>query len=520
MKGIFILCAIALSLTLTPARGQATGPQYRQFFFNPYLFNPAFVGINNRAEANLVYRQQWINFADAPVAMGANVQFPTSNRVALGFNVFSEKQVLLRNTNFTATFGYIVPIAANQSLRFGLSGGVGLNKLDLTADELNTNDPVIANASGNNFYVNGNFGVVYTNAGLKLGFALTDIFKSNSFSAGSFNELKLSNLKNRLYSASYKFDLDVMGNVSLEPYVLYRQSADGLQDAWEVASLVYFKDKFWTGGSYNQNNGLALFLGMNVKETFRFSYSYEFPPFGSGFTSNSSHELHLGIKLGNKKSKYVAKTSRGAVPVYREVENDAVIPEDESQEAIAEVESDEVHQEVENNAVTRPPENNSVIPVEEKSISDPAMTSGGKKHQKRFVISNQLHPVETEAPIVTPIVTKEEEPAKVIPVTPAKAEEINRKTPKAPALKPNEAFTMTRGHYYVVVGVFGVLDNSMRFTKEMISKGYHVNVALNPENDMYYVYIDSTFDEEEAKKVRNEYKRKNLFKDAWVFTLE
>jgi len=461
--------------------GQTPGPFYRQFFFNPYLFNPAYVGINNELEANLVYRQQWTNFKDAPVTAGVNVQFPTSERVALGFNLFSDKQVLLRNTTFMATFGYVLPIASNQSIRFGLSGGVGHNKLDLTAEELNTNDPAILNASTNNFYVDGNFGVVYTLAGLRVGFALTDIFKSNSFNTESFNNFELSNLRNRLYSVSYRFNVGVMGNVSLEPYVLYRQTEDGLQDAWEAASLIYFKDKFWTGGSYNQNNGLALFLGMNLKERFRFSYSYEFPPFNSGFTSTSSHELHLGIKLGKKKSKTVATTTTEAVPVLaNEALNDSIPP-------------------------------------------------GGNKNPGRIVAADGPQPKDME----TPIVIKEEERIKVIPKTPAKVEpakeipkapvkevEVKKEAPKTPAAKPRESFTATRGHYYVVVGVFSVLSHSMKFTKDMLDRGYYVNVILNPKNNYYYVYIHSTLDLEDARKVRNQYRWKNLFKEAWVFSME
>src|SRR5687767_10179713 len=140
---------------------------YRQFFANPYLFNPAYVGINNQTELNLSYRQQWVNFKDAPVVTGLNLQLPTNNRVALGFSLTTDKQVLLRNSTFMATFGYLIPIADNQSLRFGLSGGVGMNQLDMNAEELNTNDPAIINAAGNNFYVDGNVGIVYAHSGFK-----------------------------------------------------------------------------------------------------------------------------------------------------------------------------------------------------------------------------------------------------------------------------------------------------------------------------------------------------------------
>jgi hypothetical protein len=119
VAGIFII------LLATVAQAQNPGPFYRQFNFNPYLFNPAYVGINNQIEASVAYRQQWATFKDSPVTAGASFQLPQSDRVALGFNMMTDKQVLLQHSNVMATFGYVVPITHNQTIRFGLSGGVG-----------------------------------------------------------------------------------------------------------------------------------------------------------------------------------------------------------------------------------------------------------------------------------------------------------------------------------------------------------------------------------------------------------
>lgn len=416
----------------------------------------------------MVYRQQWTNFKDAPVTMGANLQFPASNRVAVGLNIFTDKQVLLRNSNFMATFGYVVPIAENQSLRFALSGGVGLNKLDLTADELNTNDPAILNATGNNWYVDGNFGVVYTNGGLRLGFALTDLFSSNTFNSESFNTFEFSNLRNRLFSASYRFSVNPTSNVSLEPYFLYRQSEDGLQDSWEAATLAYYKDTFWTGLSYKQYNGMAIFMGLNLKEKFRFSYSYEFPPSRSGLTSGSSHELHLGIKLRSKKTLTTVKRTS----TYKRALANAEIHKSSRGEEV-----------YDDSELEKPKE--------------PAV-SMSRKTSPEEVPHVDTTPVKAEAP--------------------AEQKAANIEKSKTPPSKTLESFTMTPNHHYVVVGVFKELSHSMKFSKEMIGEGHPVNVALNPKNNMYYVYLDSSTDAEEAKRMRNEFKRKNLLKEAWIFS--
>lgn len=475
------LLALVIVLLSTVAQAQNPGPFYRQFNFNPYLFNPAYVGINNQIEASVAYRQQWANFKDAPVTTGASLQLPESDRVALGFNFMTDRQVLLQHSNFMATFGYVLPISRNQSLRFGLSGGVGLNKLNLDAAELGTNDPVITRAQGTNYYVDGNFGAVYTYEGLRIGFALTDFFKSDPFNPETFNQFKMSNLRNRLFSASYRFNVGRMQEIALEPYALYRQTTDGIQDYFEVATVAYYKDKIWTGVSYNQNHGLGLILGMNVKDKFRFGYSYDFAGIGSKMASGGAHELHLGIRLASKKVSYAKKGAQSGTRVLaneqpkvnQKSSNVSVL---EKPSVLEEPADNEVHQ-------------------QRLSANDPLVTNSG----------NDKAPAN---------------PEKTDVAAPAKKTDVATAATKPVAKKTRENFTMTAGNHYVVIGVFKNLSGSMTYLKEMRDRGYPANVTLNPKNNFYYVFIHSGTDIEEARKKRNEYKLKNLFKEAWLFTME
>jgi type IX secretion system PorP/SprF family membrane protein len=459
-KGNVLLLVFFILSTMVYGQTYTHTSTYRQFFYNPYLFNPAFVGING-TEINLSYRQQWINFEDAPVMTGINYQHQSSGKVSFGFNLTSDKQVLLKKSSGLLTFGYTLPLGENHSLRFGLSGGVGLNTLDLDADELNSSDPAVINASNNSFYVDGNVGLVYNISNLRIGFAITDLFNSQSFTPETFNKFSLSNLRNRLYSISYRFNVGIMENFSIEPYFLYKQSQDGLQDSWEAASLIYYRNKVWTGAGYNENKGLAAFFGMNIKEKFKFSYSYEFPPFKSGEMSTSSHELHLTIKLGKKKAIKTVTTSKP---------QPKLVLASEPEEPVAEKED---------SVDTESPEN--------KTPGAPAKNISPESAAKKAATN---------------------------PVTPEK-----QSTGTPTSSRPAKSFTVARGHY-VVVGVFSMIEHSTRFTKQLMRNGYSANVTLNPKNHYYYVYIFSTYDLDEARRVRNQYRWKNLFKEAWVFTMD
>jgi type IX secretion system PorP/SprF family membrane protein len=273
-------------------------PTFRQFNLNPFLFNPAFNAIDNYTEVSLIHRQQWLKIDDAPVASGIAAQFALYSRASLGLSIVSQESVALRNTLAKMIFAYRIPIAKDHTLSFGLTFGVGFNDLDLE-DVDYSNDPAILNASDNKAYADASFGLVYTFKGLKLGFALPRIFGQPYISPQPLADNDFSQLLNQLYSVSYKFEVSP-DLIYVEPYFLYRLTRDK-QNSWEAATLIYFKERIWTGASYHDTQGVAFFLGMAINK-FRFGYSYELPPSAGEFTSTSSHELQLNLRIGEQKT--------------------------------------------------------------------------------------------------------------------------------------------------------------------------------------------------------------------------
>ena len=273
-------------------------PAFRQFNLNPFLFNPAFNAIDNYTEVSLIHRQQWVNIEDAPVASGIAAQLAFYSRASMGLSIVTQESVALRNTLAKTIFAYRIPVAKDQTLSFGLTLGVGYNDLDLEGADY-SNDPAILNASDNKAYADASFGLVYTFKGLKFGFALPRLFGQSYISPQKLADNELSQLLNQLYSLSYKFEVSP-DLIYIEPYFFYRLARDN-QNSWEAATLIYLKERIWTGASYHNTQGVAFFLGMAINK-FRFGYSYELPPTAGEFTSTSSHELQLNLRIGEQKT--------------------------------------------------------------------------------------------------------------------------------------------------------------------------------------------------------------------------
>ncbi len=427
-------------------------PAFRQFYFNPYLFNPAYAGMNGYTEISLLYRQQWLGFNNVPAATGFTIEYPTHNRASFGMNFLSHEVVALHTTSTQATFAYRIPITARQFLFFGLSGVAGYNNLNIN-DADYSNDPTILNAASNTFYGDANVGVVYALGGLRVGFTLPKLLGQTYFSPRDLVNTRYAQLRNQLYSASYKIRA---GNFSFEPYVLYRLNRD-LQDWWEAATMVYFKEAIWLGGSYHSSQGLGFFLGMNIKEKLRFGYSYELPPVNREFIATSSHELHLKLRLGKKRVfKWAA---RFAEP---EKVAEAILPQ--KKEPVPELNVEPSAEEV---AKEKPV---TVLPNDEERKEE--------KEPEKNIVKQEVQPEIKTTPLEQP--------------------------------------TLAAG-LYVIAGSFQNSDNAMTLQKRLSSLGYKdVKSGMNPINKLFYVYLFFSYDLEETRQAMQHYRQREATHEAWI----
>ena len=214
MKSLFVF----LFLFIAACCGAQNDPSFRQFYFNPFHFNPAYTGIDGYTDIYFSVRKQWVDFKDAPLVSQFSAQYATRERLSLGFTVSDQEVVALQNTFISAALAYRVPMAKKKSLIFGLSGGVGVSNLDL-GDYDYSNDPTVLNAATTSVYGNASFGAVYEWKRLRIGFALPQLFGQQYISPQKLGNRNFAQLQKQNYSANYKF---AAGLFFLEPWLLFR----------------------------------------------------------------------------------------------------------------------------------------------------------------------------------------------------------------------------------------------------------------------------------------------------------
>ena len=213
-----------------------------------------------------------------------------AKKLSLGVTMVTNEAASLERSSAVFTFGYKIKINDNHSVRFGISGGTGYSKLNV-GDADFSNDPAVLNSGANQFYASGNFGMVYVVKGWQLGFALPEIIGQPYID----HQNDYRQLRRQLYSLSYrKFNLE---GIAVNPYFIFNTNLLS-QNSWEAATVMYYKEKIWTGLSYHQYNGGGFFFGLKILEGFQFSYSYELPPVSQSFVNTASHEFQMKLSSG------------------------------------------------------------------------------------------------------------------------------------------------------------------------------------------------------------------------------
>ncbi|WP_339816275.1 PorP/SprF family type IX secretion system membrane protein [uncultured Imperialibacter sp.] len=273
-------------------------PVYSQFFMNPYLYNPAFAGIEGHTVVFFMHRQQWVGIEGAPQYSHVVFHTPLKNRLAIGGEISTDRQGPLTDNSFRVTGGYLLPLDRKHYLRFGLSLGAGNNGVDLDAIG-NSADPALVNLLDNNFYMRSDFGVTYHFGKFNAGFSLPSLISHDVLSQKTLSPVRVTPVDNILFKANYRQSL-FDDALAWEPHILYKYSGVG-NSQYEVTNIFHIKHLVWVGASYRQDAGFVGLAGIKIAERLAVGYAYDLPSSDLATFSTGSHEIHLGLHLGTRK---------------------------------------------------------------------------------------------------------------------------------------------------------------------------------------------------------------------------
>ena len=305
--------ATYLMTLLTYCCSNAQGPLLDQWFLNNYLINPAITGIEQYADVQFGYRNQWTGVDGAPESYVISAHTPLNNpRPNKGFtptpdppvpNLYSYRNFKYKphhgvggsvyfdrigpftNTALSGSYAYHLALSKNIYLSAGI--GAGLLRQSLDMEKVRTSvqsDPAVLQFTPQ------------TSVTLRPGIWLHT--RHSYFGASLTERINATEARTATLTAGHRFESQI-ADVHLTPYAIFR--ANRLQHNYDMGLKVDWKRMVFMGATYRSTHGVVLYLGASVNYLMGFSYLYHAGNKGnSAYSATDTHEIQLNFRLQNK----------------------------------------------------------------------------------------------------------------------------------------------------------------------------------------------------------------------------
>lgn len=276
-------------------------PQFSQYMFNQYAFNPAYAGVPDSWEAVSNNRYQWLGITDAPRTFTLSAQGPLrKENMGLGGYLYTDNVGPTRRLGFQTSYAYHIQLSDQVKLSFGLS--FGFNQWMLDADKVTAYHPgdfYFSNGLLKTTDLDGRFGLYLYHPDWYVGASVEQMLHNKI----TFLETQISSesyMEDHFYvHGGYTFHLSE--DWDLEPSTLLKIGLPAPLKL-DVNVRTIYKDAVWLGFGYRTNDAATAMVGYCYKNQLRIGYSFDFTTTDLRNYNSGTHELMLGFVFAKSKS--------------------------------------------------------------------------------------------------------------------------------------------------------------------------------------------------------------------------
>ena len=315
MKKIFTTLTVAFA-ALTSVSFAQQDPQFTQFMHSKLIYNPGYAGTSEAICANVLYRQQWVNFPGAPRTGLISFDMPIGQLpIAIGLNVMSD-QIGFDKTLFARlALAYNRHIGAGV-LGVGIDGGILQKQFNgnwitpdgntvadasIPAYTAGTGTNVVTTSGLNKLSYDFGFGAYYSIANkMYVGISSSHLTAQDIAQSST---IKYQIARHYYLVGGYTFELGEGGKHGINPNVKVKSDAASTQ--LDINLTYIYNQKFWLGLSYRMQDAIAPMVGYKWKGM-KIGYSYDLTMSKIKGYSAGTHEIMLGYCFNVKKPKKVS----------------------------------------------------------------------------------------------------------------------------------------------------------------------------------------------------------------------
>ena len=277
-------------------------PQFTSYQLSPYLYNPAYAGVDGFTQLNAVVREQWSGINKAPETKSISMFGPLRNeKMALGGVVVSDKLGAESKNGFQLSYAYHLRLKNDLSLSLALSGGLMQYKLDNTViNPYDAGDPVFSIPGLTDVVPNASFGMYLYSNKYYISLALPQLLNSSFSALDDFNgELLVGSLVNHYYlGGGYMHELN--NQFDIEPSLLLKMVPQA-PIQFELVTKCTYNDMLWAALGYRHNESVLLYLGYDINDQFYIAYGHDFITSSLNKVSSGTNEFKFGMRFNKAK---------------------------------------------------------------------------------------------------------------------------------------------------------------------------------------------------------------------------
>ena len=278
-------------------------PQFTSYQLSPFLYNPAFAGVDGTTQLNAVIRNQWSGIREAPqtdVISGYGLL--RNEKMGLGATAFKDVAGADSRRGITLSYAYHLRVKNYMSLSLGLSAGFLQYRLDHTIiNPYDDGDPVFNSPILSSVVPTATFGAYLYADNFYASVALPQLLSSTFTLKDEYNDNSLieGGLTNHIFVGS-GYIKDINDAFTIEPSLLLMLSSPAPASVELMTKLTY-KDLLWTALSYRFNDAVCMYIGIDIDKRFYVAYAHDFVASELSTVTSGTNEFKLGFRFNKVK---------------------------------------------------------------------------------------------------------------------------------------------------------------------------------------------------------------------------
>ena len=278
-------------------------PQFTSYQLSPFLYNPAFAGVDGTTQLNAVIRNQWSGVREAPqtdVISGYGLL--RNEKMGLGATAFKDVAGADSRRGITLSYAYHLRVKNDISLSLGLSAGFLQYRLDHTIiNPYDDGDPVFNSPVLSSVVPTATFGAYLYADNFYASVALPQLLSSTFTVKDEYNDNSLieGGLTNHIFVGG-GYIKDINDAFTIEPSLLLMLSSPAPASVELMTKLTY-KDLLWTALSYRFNDAACMYIGVDINERFYIAYAHDFVTSELSTVTSGTNEFKLGFRFNKAK---------------------------------------------------------------------------------------------------------------------------------------------------------------------------------------------------------------------------